>query len=98
MSVLSLPAGFSNAQHNASSFLEQFDLYNSLVPCLEFTNTVNTSLDYSLDESFPSVTLNFKGGASMSLKPEDYLIQQGIDVSYLLMLWMYSPPSYEFFY
>ncbi|XP_042411832.1 aspartic proteinase 36-like [Zingiber officinale] len=31
----------------------------------------------SLDESFPSVTLNFKGGASLSLNPEDYLLQQG---------------------
>ncbi|KAG6535111.1 aspartic proteinase 36-like isoform X1 [Zingiber officinale] len=33
----------------------------------------------SLDESFPSVTLNFKGSVSMSLKPENYLLQQGID-------------------
>ncbi|XP_010923278.2 aspartic proteinase 36 [Elaeis guineensis] len=31
----------------------------------------------SIDESFPSVTLNFMGGASMSLKPQDYLLQQG---------------------
>ncbi|WOK97131.1 aspartic proteinase-like protein 2 [Canna indica] len=31
----------------------------------------------SIDESFPSVTLNFMGGASMYLKPEDYLLQQG---------------------
>ncbi|XP_042472768.1 aspartic proteinase 36-like isoform X2 [Zingiber officinale] len=31
----------------------------------------------SIDESFPSVSLNFKGGASMPLKPEDYLLQQG---------------------
>ncbi|WOK91800.1 aspartic proteinase-like protein 2 [Canna indica] len=30
----------------------------------------------SVDESFPSVTLNFKGGASMPIKPEDYLLQQ----------------------
>ncbi|XP_042431017.1 aspartic proteinase 36-like [Zingiber officinale] len=32
----------------------------------------------SLDESFPSITLNFKGGASMLLTPEDYLLKQGI--------------------
>lgn len=31
----------------------------------------------SVDEIFPSVALNFQGGASMTLKPEDYLIQQG---------------------
>ncbi|XP_077233733.1 aspartic proteinase 36-like isoform X2 [Tasmannia lanceolata] len=31
----------------------------------------------SVDEVFPSVTLNFQGGASMILKPEDYLLQQG---------------------
>ncbi|XP_008794007.2 aspartic proteinase 39-like [Phoenix dactylifera] len=31
----------------------------------------------SVNESFPSVTLNFSGGASMSLKPQDYLLQQG---------------------
>ncbi|CAL9038883.1 aspartic proteinase 36 [Musa acuminata AAA Group] len=31
----------------------------------------------SVDESFPSVTLKFAGGASMPLKPEDYLLQQG---------------------
>ncbi|XP_072956845.1 aspartic proteinase 36 [Typha angustifolia] len=31
----------------------------------------------SVDSSFPSVTLNFKGGASMMLKPQDYLLQQG---------------------
>ncbi|XP_074561791.1 aspartic proteinase 36-like [Curcuma longa] len=32
----------------------------------------------SLDESFPSITLNFKGGASMLLTPEEYLLKQGI--------------------
>ncbi|WOL15252.1 aspartic proteinase-like protein 2 [Canna indica] len=32
----------------------------------------------SVDDSFPSVTLTFKGGASMQLKPEDYLLQQGL--------------------
>ncbi|XP_064952814.1 aspartic proteinase 36-like isoform X2 [Musa acuminata AAA Group] len=31
----------------------------------------------SVDESFPSVTLKFMGGASMLIKPEDYLLQQG---------------------
>ncbi|RWR92263.1 aspartic proteinase-like protein 2 [Cinnamomum micranthum f. kanehirae] len=31
----------------------------------------------SVDEIFPSVTLNFQGGASMILKPEDYLLQHG---------------------
>ncbi|KAG1347500.1 aspartic proteinase-like protein 2 [Cocos nucifera] len=31
----------------------------------------------SVNESFPSVTLNFMGNASMPLKPEDYLLQQG---------------------
>ncbi|WOL05007.1 aspartic proteinase-like protein 2 [Canna indica] len=31
----------------------------------------------SVDKSFPYVTLNFKGGASMPLKPENYLLQQG---------------------
>ncbi|KAG0464939.1 hypothetical protein HPP92_019103 [Vanilla planifolia] len=31
----------------------------------------------SVDDVFPQVTLNFNGGASMLLKPEDYLIQQG---------------------
>ncbi|XP_042442280.1 aspartic proteinase 36-like isoform X2 [Zingiber officinale] len=30
----------------------------------------------SVDESFPSLTLNFKGGASMPVKPEDYLLQE----------------------
>ncbi|CAL9764698.1 unnamed protein product [Musa acuminata subsp. burmannicoides] len=30
----------------------------------------------SVDESFPSVTLNFKGGASLPVKPEEYLLQQ----------------------
>lgn len=31
---------------------------------------------YSANEIFPSVTLNFQGGASMILKAEDYLLQQ----------------------
>lgn len=31
----------------------------------------------SIDDSFPSVTLNFMGNASMTLKPQDYLLQQG---------------------
>ncbi|XP_020272485.1 aspartic proteinase-like protein 2 [Asparagus officinalis] len=31
----------------------------------------------SADDVFPPVTLNFAGGASMNLKPSDYLIQQG---------------------
>lgn len=31
----------------------------------------------SVDDVFPSVSLNFMGGAVMTLKPEDYLIQQG---------------------
>ncbi|KAJ0963134.1 hypothetical protein J5N97_028256 [Dioscorea zingiberensis] len=30
----------------------------------------------SPEETFPSVTLNFEGGASMNLKPQDYLLQQ----------------------
>ncbi|OVA17904.1 Peptidase A1 [Macleaya cordata] len=32
----------------------------------------------SVSEVFPPVTLNFAGGASMFLKPEDYLLQQGV--------------------
>ncbi|XP_058110295.1 aspartic proteinase 36-like [Magnolia sinica] len=31
----------------------------------------------SVDEIFPSVTLNFQGGAALVLRPEDYLLQQG---------------------
>lgn len=30
----------------------------------------------SVDAIFPTVSLNFAGGASMNLKPEDYLLQQ----------------------
>jgi len=35
----------------------------------------------SADDAFPPVTLNFAGGASMNLKPSDYLLQQGSVVS-----------------
>nr|CAD1841773.1 unnamed protein product [Ananas comosus var. bracteatus] len=31
----------------------------------------------SVDSSFPTVSLNFMGGATLLLKPEDYLLQQG---------------------
>ncbi|KAL5976610.1 hypothetical protein ACLOJK_020943 [Asimina triloba] len=39
----------------------------------------------SVDEIFPSVSLNFEAGASLVLKPEDYLLQQGsvnLDLSF----------------
>lgn len=42
---------------------------------------------YSVDEIFPSVTLNFQGGASMILKAEDYLLQQVSIVSSTLLFW-----------
>lgn len=36
---------------------------------------------YSVSEIFPTVSLNFAGGASMVLRPEDYLLQQNSVVS-----------------
>jgi len=36
---------------------------------------------YSIDDIFPSVSLNFEGGASMILKPEQYLMLNGYHVS-----------------
>ena len=36
---------------------------------------------FSVAQIFPSVTLNFAGGASMFLKPEDYLLKQNSVVS-----------------
>ena len=34
----------------------------------------------SVDSSFPTATLYFKGGAAMTVKPENYLLQQGTSV------------------
>lgn len=39
-------------------------------------------MSISPEEAFPSVTLYFEGSASMALKPQDYLIQEGQIVSY----------------
>lgn len=36
----------------------------------------------SVSEIFPQVSLNFEGGASMVLKPEEYLIHLGFYVSF----------------
>ena len=36
---------------------------------------------FSVSDIFPQVSLNFAGGASMTLKPQDYLIQQSSIVS-----------------
>lgn len=36
---------------------------------------------YSIGDIFPLVSLNFEGGASMILKPEQYLMHNGYRVS-----------------
>ena len=41
----------------------------------------NNTLMISVAEVFPPVSLNFAGGASMFLNPQDYLIQQNNVVS-----------------
>ncbi|KAK1296647.1 Aspartic proteinase-like protein 2 [Acorus calamus] len=49
----------------------------------------------SVDDVFPSVVLNFEGSASLNLKPEDYLLQQGsVDSSIMwCMGWQKSQGS-----
>lgn len=42
-------------------------------------------LFFSVSETFPTVSLNFAGGASMILKPEEYLLQQNSVVSLFLI-------------
>ena len=39
-------------------------------------------LVFSVAEIFPLVSLNFAAGATMVLKPEDYLVHLGFSVSY----------------
>lgn len=39
----------------------------------------------SVSEVFPPVSLNFAGGASMLLKPEEYLINLGFYVSFHML-------------
>lgn len=39
---------------------------------------------FSINDIFPQVSLNFAGGASMILRPQDYLIQQSSVVSFLV--------------
>lgn len=41
---------------------------------------------FSVSEIFPPVSLNFAGGASMVLKPEEYLVHLGFAVSYSTFL------------
>jgi hypothetical protein len=36
---------------------------------------------FSVTDVFPQVSLNFAGGASMNLRPQDYLLQQNSVVS-----------------
>ena len=38
-------------------------------------------LMFSVTDVFPQVSLNFAGGASMILRPQDYLLQQNSVVS-----------------
>ena len=38
----------------------------------------------SVDSSFPTVTLYFMGGVAMSVKPENYLLQQASVVSHCI--------------
>jgi hypothetical protein len=49
-----------------------FDTLNSLQVFLPFG---------SVDSSFPTVTLYFMGGVAMTVKPENYLLQQASVVS-----------------
>ena len=41
---------------------------------------------FSVSDIFPPVSLNFAGGASMVLKPEDYLIHRGFVVSFAWLI------------
>lgn len=43
--------------------------------------TFRSILCFSLAEVFPPVSLNFAAGASMVLKPEEYLMRTGSSVS-----------------
>ena len=43
---------------------------------------------FSLSDIFPFVSLNFAGGASMVLRPEEYLLKMGVVVSHHFSLYL----------
>jgi len=47
---------------------------------------------FSVNDLFPQVSLNFAGGASLNLRPQDYLLQQNSVVSFqvLISLFIFS--------
>ena len=52
-------------------------------------NLLNISKYFRVGDIFPFVTLIFEGNAQMTLKPEDYLLQQGSVVSCSLLFIYY---------
>ena len=56
-------------------------LYSSIIQYFPIIDLL--SCNSSVDEIFPLVSLNFAGGASMVLRPQDYLLEQNSIVSFL---------------
>lgn len=54
------------------------------------TDWVQACLLCSIDEIFPLVSLNFAGGASMVLKPREYLIHLSIGVSCSICIFYFN--------
>lgn len=52
---------------------------------LGFLDNSSDFMFYSIGDIFPLVSLNFEGGASMVLKPEQYLMHNGYLVSIFIM-------------
>ena len=88
-----------------SNYLEVLYLRLIILVCASFWPfLLNCSLFFvsSVSEIFPQVTLNFAGGASMILRPQDYLLQQNSIVSQHLVAFGISqkncsispPPDY----
>lgn len=53
---------------------------------------------FSVSDIFPQVSLNFAGGASMILRPQDYLIQQGSIVSFLFSYFQFLSTCLDIFF
>lgn len=45
---------------------------------------------FSVNDLFPQVSLNFAGGASMNLRPQDYLLQQNSVVSFQVLIFLFD--------
>lgn len=80
---------FSYHQVQFRVISSQFLLPWMLVFSDDLNSEMNLYFVLSVNDVFPQVSLNFAGGASMNLRPQDYLLQQNSVVSFQVLIFLF---------